>query len=187
MKREVMVMELSGPCRSQLMIMTFVLMNVMVVDYVASHDYGETLSKSILFFEGQRSGELPLSQRMAWRKDSALRDGSDVGGRQHQIQFPNGLLNHHAGKFMGSDLKYALEAIRWVTDYFLKATRVPGVVYVQVGEFYGDHRCWERPEDMDTPRTTYKVRKMKPGSEVSGEIAAPLVASSLGEVSSNVY
>lgn len=38
------------------------------------HDYGEALSKSILFFEGQRSGKLPPSQRMTWRKDSALQD-----------------------------------------------------------------------------------------------------------------
>lgn len=38
------------------------------------HNYGEALSKSILFFEGQRSGKLPPTQRMTWRKDSALHD-----------------------------------------------------------------------------------------------------------------
>lgn len=45
----------------------------------AQHDYGDALSKSILFFEGQRSGKLPSSQRMTWRKDSALQDGADMG------------------------------------------------------------------------------------------------------------
>ena len=45
----------------------------------ASSDYADALSKSILFFEGQRSGKLPSNQRMTWRKDSALRDGSDIG------------------------------------------------------------------------------------------------------------
>ena len=40
-----------------------------------SPDYGDALSKTILFFEGQRSGKLPPTQRMTWRKDSALRDG----------------------------------------------------------------------------------------------------------------
>ena len=44
-----------------------------------SHDYGDALTKSILFFEGQRSGKLPPSQRMTWRKDSALRDGIQIG------------------------------------------------------------------------------------------------------------
>jgi len=83
------------------------------------------------------------------------------------------------GEFMGPDLQHALEAIRWGTDYFLKATTVPGVVYAQVGEPHSDHSCWERPEDMDTPRTTYKLTKKNPGSELSGEIAAALAASSL--------
>lgn len=45
----------------------------------ASPDYADALSKSILFFEGQRSGKLPSTQRITWRKDSALRDGSDIG------------------------------------------------------------------------------------------------------------
>ncbi|KAK9181613.1 hypothetical protein WN944_024751 [Citrus x changshan-huyou] len=33
----------------------------------------------ILFFEGQRSAKLPSTQRMIWRKDCVLRDGSGVG------------------------------------------------------------------------------------------------------------
>lgn len=52
---------------------------VMMVACSQSHDYGDALSKSILFFEGQRSGKLPSSQRMTWRKDSALRDGYEIG------------------------------------------------------------------------------------------------------------
>ena len=40
-------------------------------------DYQDALSKSILFFEGQRSGILPPNQRLTWRKDSTLKDGSD--------------------------------------------------------------------------------------------------------------
>ena len=45
----------------------------------ASQDYGDALTKSILFFEGQRSGKLPSSQRMTWRKDSGLHDGFQIG------------------------------------------------------------------------------------------------------------
>ncbi|CAL1400021.1 unnamed protein product [Linum trigynum] len=33
----------------------------------ADHDYGQVLSKSILFFEAQRSGFLPHNQRVTWR------------------------------------------------------------------------------------------------------------------------
>jgi len=39
-------------------------------------EYGDALNKSILFFEGQRSGKLPTNQRVKWRADSALSDGS---------------------------------------------------------------------------------------------------------------
>lgn len=45
----------------------------------ANHDYADALMKSILFFEGQRSGKLPSTQRLTWRKDSALQDGHDMG------------------------------------------------------------------------------------------------------------
>lgn len=42
----------------------------------ANHNYRDALSKSILFFEGQRSGRLPANQRMTWRRNSGLSDGS---------------------------------------------------------------------------------------------------------------
>lgn len=45
----------------------------------AGHDYRDALRKSIMFFEGQRSGKLPPDQRLKWRRDSALRDGSTAG------------------------------------------------------------------------------------------------------------
>ena len=83
------------------------------------------------------------------------------------------------GDLMGSELQHAMEAVRWGTDYFLKATKYPHFVVAQVADPNGDHNCWERPEDMDTPRNTYYVTRRKPGSEVSAEIAAALAASSI--------
>lgn len=38
-------------------------------------NYRSALAKSILFFEGQRSGRLPANHRVKWRGDSALNDG----------------------------------------------------------------------------------------------------------------
>ncbi|PRQ52574.1 putative cellulase [Rosa chinensis] len=63
--------------------------------------------------------------------------------------------------------------------YFLKSTNVPGSVVGVVGNPNGDYTCWERPEDMDTPRTSYIITKQNPGSEVSAETAAALAASSM--------
>jgi endoglucanase len=40
----------------------------------AEYDYNEVLSKSLLFYEAQRSGDLPETNRVPWRGDSALDD-----------------------------------------------------------------------------------------------------------------
>ena len=45
----------------------------------AQYDYNLALKKSILFYEAQRSGKLPTSNRIDWRGDTFLDDGSDVG------------------------------------------------------------------------------------------------------------
>lgn len=39
-------------------------------------NYADALDKAILFFEAQRSGKLPQGQRVSWRADSGLSDGS---------------------------------------------------------------------------------------------------------------
>eukprot|EP00253_Pinus_taeda_P019695 PITA_19695 len=162
----------------------------------ANQDYKDALSKSILFFEGQRSGILPPNQRLTWRKDSALKDGSDqkvdlVGGYYDAgdnikfgfpMAFTATMLSWSVlefGDLMGQELENAKAAIRWATDYFLKAAAQPDKLFVQVGDPTADHNCWERPEDMDTPRTVYSIDVQNPGSEVSGETAAAMAAASI--------
>ncbi|KAJ8624530.1 hypothetical protein MRB53_033060 [Persea americana] len=44
---------------------------------------------------------------------------------------------------------------------------------------YVDHACWERPEDMDTPRSVFKIEKNNPRSDVAAETAAALATASL--------
>ncbi|XP_027345890.1 endoglucanase 1-like [Abrus precatorius] len=162
-----------------------------------SQDYHEALEKSILFFEGQRSGKLPSNQRLTWRADSGLSDGSfyhvDLVGGYYDagdnvkfglpMAFTTTLLAWSViefGSSMQEQIDNARAAIRWSTDYLLKAaTTTPDTLYVQVGDPNMDHRCWERPEDMDTPRNVYKVSAQNPGSDVAAETAAALAASSL--------
>lgn len=84
------------------------------------------------------------------------------------------------GKKLGPQLAETRAAIRWATDYLLKcAWSTPGRLYVGVGDPSGDHRCWERPEDMDTVRSVYFVSSRNPGSDVAGETAAALAAASM--------
>ncbi|XVF11175.1 hypothetical protein REPUB_Repub08aG0003400 [Reevesia pubescens] len=184
----------SGKCMTLLTCLALV--GMVMLDSVASQNYGDALYKCILFFEGQRSGKLPSNQRMNWRKDSALLDGSDVGmdlvggyydaGDNVKFNFPMAFSTTmlawsviEFGQFMGPDLQHALDSLRWGTDYLLKATKFPGKVTAAVGDPNADHNCWQRPEDMDTPRTSYVVNETHPGSEVSAEIAAALAAASL--------
>uniref|UniRef100_A0A0P4WE46 cellulase n=1 Tax=Scylla olivacea TaxID=85551 RepID=A0A0P4WE46_SCYOL len=48
----------------------------------ADYDYDEVLRKSLLFYEAQRSGFLPNSQRVTWRRDSATDDAIDPDTNQ---------------------------------------------------------------------------------------------------------
>ncbi|PWA45429.1 glycosyl hydrolase 9B13 [Artemisia annua] len=163
---------------------------------VSAHNYKDALTKSLIFFEGQRSGKLPPNNRMTWRKDSGLSDGAAmkvdlVGGYYDAgdnikfgfpMAFTTTMLSWSVlefGGMMKSELGNAKEAIRWATDYLLKATKDPDVIYVQVGDATKDHACWERPEDMDTPRTVLKIDRNTPGTEVAAETAAALASASL--------
>ncbi|CAI9755978.1 unnamed protein product [Fraxinus pennsylvanica] len=180
---------------------TTLLFLILVVTYLrqcsgGGHDYHDALRKSILFFEGQRSGKLPPDQRVRWRRDSALHDGATAGvdlrggyydaGDNVKFGFPMAftitMLSWSIidfGRNMGGELGNAIRAVKWGTNYLLKATAKDGIVYVQVGDPLSDHNCWERPEDMDTSRMAYRIDVNHPGSDVAGETAAALAAASI--------
>lgn len=80
---------------------------------------------------------------------------------------------------MGPDLGHTMEAIRWSTDYILKCTSVPGVVYAGVGNPNFDHNFWKRTGDMQNLRTVYAVSEKTPGSKVLADIAAELAMASM--------
>ncbi|XP_042493406.1 endoglucanase 9-like [Macadamia integrifolia] len=169
----------------------------MIIGVSGQHDYRDALAKSILFFEGQRSGRLPKDQEITWRSNSGLSDGSSANvdltggyydaGDNVKFNFPMAYTTTMLSwstleydKRMGSQLPNARAAIRWATDYLLKcATATPGKLYVGVGDPNADHKCWERPEDMDTVRSVYSVSASNPGSDVAGETAAALAAASM--------
>ncbi|KAJ0048395.1 hypothetical protein Pint_14995 [Pistacia integerrima] len=164
----------------------------------AGHDYGQALTKSILFFEAQRSGYLPHTQRVNWRGNSGLNDGKAsgvdlVGGYYDAgdnvkfglpMAFTITMMSWSIveyGKQMAStgELGHAMDAIKWGTDYLIKAHPEPNVLYGEVGDGNTDHYCWQRPEDMTTDRRAYKVDPSNPGSDLAGETAAAMAAASM--------
>jgi hypothetical protein len=58
-------------------------------------------------------------------------------------------------------------------------TLVGHVELIEVGEGRSDHRCWQRAEDMTTPRTAYRLDASHAGSDVAAETAAAMAAASL--------
>ncbi|XP_068644875.1 endoglucanase 13-like [Aristolochia californica] len=164
----------------------------------ASIDYGLALKNSILYFEGQRSGKLPPNQRVKWRGDSALSDGKDVGenleggyydaGDNVKFGFPMaytmtvlswGVVEFGSHMSAKNELSNALEAIRWGTDYLIRAHPQPEILYGEVGDGDSDHSCWQRPEDMTTPRNAYRIDAAHPGTDLAAETAAALAAASV--------
>ncbi|KAL2527711.1 Endoglucanase 6 [Abeliophyllum distichum] len=162
------------------------------------HDYGEALSKSILFFEAQRSGYLPRNQRVQWRGNSGLNDGKisgvDLVGGYYDagdnvkfglpMAFTITMMSWSIieyGRQMGSsgELGNVLDAIKWGTDYLIKSHPQPYVLYGEVGDGDTDHYCWQRPEDMTTSRAAYRIDPSHPGSDLAGETAAAMAAASI--------
>ena len=113
------------------------------------YDYDSVLHDSILFYEAQRSGKLPNSNRVPWRKDSALNDrgqnGEDLSGGWYdagdyvKFGFPMafsvtmlswGLVQYGDAYEDAGELNYMLDCIKWPLDYFMKA-------HIKQEEFYG--------------------------------------------------
>jgi len=131
-------------------LMLFVLLLAIGGRSVNAHDYAEALSKAIMFFEGQRSGFLPEDQRQKWRANSGLSDGwtynTDLTGGYYDagdnikfgfpMAFTTTMLSWSVIEFgenmPPNELRNALVAIRWSTDYLLKTVSQPNRIFVQV-------------------------------------------------------
>lgn len=161
---------------------------------VHTHDYNGALSKSFMFYEAQKSGDLPSHNRIPWRGDSGLLDETidgkslvgglfDSGGvLKHGfplavatsmlawgvIEFPGGY---------GKEINHAEDIIRQATDYLLKSHTKSNELYVLV-DSRGE---WGRPEDRlaEKGRVGKFIDPKKPGSDVAGSTAAALAAASV--------
>ena len=77
------------------------------------------------------------------------------------------------------ELDYAIEQIKWGTDWLLKADPRENVLFGVVGNPIEDHSYWGRPENFTDYRPTFKVTSGSPGSELAAEVAAAMSAASL--------
>ncbi|KAL9831041.1 putative cellulase [Arabidopsis thaliana] len=159
---------------------------------VEALDYGEALNKSILFFEGQRSGKLPTNQRVKWRAESGMSDGASanvnlIGGYYDAgdnvkfvwpMSFTTTLLSWAALEYQNEitsvkQIGYLRSTIKWGTNFILRAHTSPNMLYTQIIVVGKDQKIWTHLE------LFYSISSSSPGSEVAGEAAAALAAASL--------
>ncbi|KAL2516700.1 Endoglucanase 6 [Abeliophyllum distichum] len=120
---------------------------------LAGHDYRQALSKSILFFEAQRSGYLPTNQRVKWRGHSGLNDGKISGvnlvggyydaGDNVKFGLPMAftitmmswsIIEYGSQMASSGELGHAIASVKWGTDYLIKSHPQPYVLYGEVGD-----------------------------------------------------
>ena len=163
-----------------------------------SFNYGEALQKSLFFYEAQQSGVLPDWNRVNWRGDSGLNDGADVGrdlrggwydaGDHVKFGFPMaasvtllamGAVEYRSAYVQSGQLTHLLNNLRFVNDYFIKAHTAPNELYGQIGAGGTDHAWWGPAEVMQMARPAFRITSSCPGSDLAGETAAAMAASSM--------
>ncbi|MBA0741918.1 hypothetical protein Gogos_015037, partial [Gossypium gossypioides] len=159
--------------------------------------YAGALELALQFFDVQKSGKL-VDNRIPWRGDSGLQDGSEENldlskgmydaGDAIKFGFPMAftatvlswsILEYGDQMNAVKQLGYAYNSLRWITDYLINSHPSENVLYFQVGDPGLDHKCWERPETMTERRPVTQVNTSFPGTEVAAETAAALASASL--------
>lgn len=82
--------------------------------------WSSTLGNLLWFYEAQRSGDLPPTNRVSWRNDSATADGQDVGldlsggyydaGGKHASAVFLSITSHHFVRLRQIYIPYGVEA-----------------------------------------------------------------------------
>ncbi|MEA5424845.1 glycoside hydrolase family 9 protein [Synechococcus sp. CCY9202] len=88
------------------------------------------------------------------------------------------------GYAAAGQLDELMDAVRWGTDYLLKAhgrdaSGQTTYLVVQVGDVEADHALWSAPERQTIARPAMAITPDKPGSDVAGATAAALASASV--------
>jgi len=161
-------------------------------------NYAEALQKAVWFYDAQRLGRLPANNRVSWRGDSFLTDGTDasldlVGGfadagdtikatyplahtlttlAWSMIEAPQGYTN-------SGQSTYLLSNLRWGMDYLIRAHPAANRLVAEVADPGLDHRLWAAAEVQNYPRQTYFINSSCWGSDLAMSTAAAFASASM--------
>jgi hypothetical protein len=155
------------------------------------YDYGDALSKSLLFYQLQEAGTMSEEtlSRCNWKGDSCEHDGQDVGldlsggwydaGDNAKFNLPMAyssmllgwsyLNNPDAYKNSGQE-KWMLHDLKWANDYFVKCNPDAHTYYYQVGNGGHDHAFWSAAECVEAALNTTAYAS-RPSYKVGDETA----------------
>lgn len=159
---------------------------------LSGQDYSKALGLSYLFYEAQRSGKLPSSNRVPWRGDSFLDDcvvgGYFDAGDHLKLMFPLStsltflglaVTEFRDGIKAAGQLDYALDALRWGADFLVAAHKTPNSFVGQIGGVNADHSYWGRPEQQTGERPCLVWDSSKPASDLASAASSALSAAAI--------
>ncbi|KAF9451625.1 glycoside hydrolase family 9 protein [Macrolepiota fuliginosa MF-IS2] len=162
-----------------------------------NRQWASLLGNLLYFYEAQRSGNLPTSNRVPWRNSSALDDGKDAGvdlsggyydaGDYIKATFPLsftlmsicwGATDFGRGYDLANQTAYLDDMLRWGLDWLIKAHPNDDTLYVLVGDPDVDNDYWGGDQNIPTPRASFQINATKPGTDVAAGAAAAFAACS---------
>ncbi|KAI0265157.1 family 9 glycosyl hydrolase [Gloeopeniophorella convolvens] len=159
--------------------------------------WSSLLGNLLYFYEAQRSGHLPSTNRVSWRNDSCVNDGSDVkldlsggyydAGDYIKCTFPLtfsimsicwGANDFGKGYDLTNQTPYLDDMLRWGLDWLIKAHPAPRTLFVQVADGNLDNAYWGGDLNIPQDRPSYQINDTNPGTDAAASAAAAFAACS---------
>ncbi|EGO01864.1 glycoside hydrolase family 9 protein [Serpula lacrymans var. lacrymans S7.3] len=164
---------------------------------VPNAQWSTLLGNLLYFYEAQRSGKLPSTNRVPWRNDSAVNDGSDVhldlsggyydAGDYIKCTFPLsftvmsicwGATDFGKGYDLANQTPYLDDMLRWSLDWLMKAHPSNDTLFVQIGDTDLDNAYWGGDQNIPEPRPSYQINNTSPGTDAAAGVSAAFSACS---------
>ncbi|TFK76043.1 glycoside hydrolase family 9 protein [Pluteus cervinus] len=157
--------------------------------------WSNLIGNLLYFYEAQRSGKLPPTNRVPWRNSSAVDDGRDVkldlsggyydAGDYIKCTYPLtftitslcwGAIDNGLGYDMSNQTAYLDDMLRWGLDWLMRAHPENSTLYVQVGDANIDNNYWGGDNDIPQPRPSFQINDTSPGTDAAASASAAFSA-----------